>query len=108
MPDNGGRTRRGQTWKLSDAHAVGQLIRITCQHCNIKRHYRPADLARLTGNVGCESVTRGMRCTKCRLSEYLVAIAWSPTGLERAGVSIRRLAGIRMVRQVIWVDDPPG
>ena len=107
MPDNGGRSKRGQIWRLSDAHDVGQLIRINCQHCNIKRHYRPADLRRLVGDVACDNAMKGMRCEKCGKADYLVAFAWNPTARELAGLSIRRLADIRMVRKVVWNDEPP-
>ncbi len=105
MPDNGGRRKRGQAWTLSDAHDVGQLVRIACQHCNIKRHYRPADLQQLVGNVECEKASLGMRCGKCRRVEYLVTITWNPTAQERVGLRIRRLVEIRNVRKVIWRDE---
>jgi hypothetical protein len=65
-------------------------------------------LQRLAGNVGCEDVVRVMRCDKCRHTGYLVATAWNPAARERVGLRIRRLADIRMVRKVIWEDDPPG
>jgi hypothetical protein len=50
---------------------------------------------------------KGMRCEKCRKADYLVAFAWNPTARELVGLSIRRLADIRMVRKVVWDDEPP-
>lgn len=105
MPESSGRPRRGVVWKLSNAHDVGQLVRIECGYCNIKRDYKPDDIQRLVGDVGVDDVPRQMRCEKCRRAENLRAVFWSPTGQELAGLRIRRLVDIKMVRKVIWRDE---
>ncbi len=105
MPESTGRRRRGPAWRLSNAHAVGQLARIRCGHCRISRYYEPADLQQLFGDVEIDQVVRRMRCERCGLQDYLNATLEMPTALERTSIRIRRLAGVRMVRKVVWRDE---
>lgn len=107
MPDTGGRQKRGFGWTLGKAHDAGQLVRVTCQHCNIKRWYQPGDLIKLFGNIEVDQLTGAMVCVKCGLKEYILAEADSLTARERMSIRVRRLAEVRMVRRVIWEDEEP-
>src|SRR5262245_48494106 len=104
MPEYSGRPRPS-AWTLSKAHDAGQLVRVRCQHCNIRRYYEPADLQRLIGDVGVDQVAGGMRCENCHKTEWLAATFCHLSGAERAAVHVRRLAKIKMVRRVTWRDE---
>jgi hypothetical protein len=41
-------------------------VRVTCQFCRITRHFEPADLERLLGDVAFRHALGAMRCEKCR------------------------------------------
>ena len=60
----------------------------------------PADCA----TRGAE-IERRVRCGSCGLKDYLVVAFHIPTTEERMAMRIRRLAGVRYVRKVIWQDD---
>lgn len=107
MPDMGGRQKRGIGLRLRNAHDAGQLVLVRCQHCNIKRWYQPGDLIKLFGNAEVDQLTGAMVCVKCGLKEYILAESESLTARERMNIRVRRLAGIRMVRRVIWEDEGP-
>lgn len=97
--------KRGKTWTLANACELGQLVTIRCQYCRITRHYLPDDLRTLLGDVGIAEVERRVRCESCGLKDYLVVAFHIPTTEERMAMRIRRLAGIRYVRKVIWQDE---
>jgi hypothetical protein len=104
MPGYSGRPRP-TAWTLSKAHDAGQLVRIQCQHCNVRRYFEPADLQRLIGDVGADQVAGRMRCEKCQKTEWLTAAFCHLSGAERARVRVRRLADVKMVRKVVWRDE---
>jgi hypothetical protein len=100
MPERNGRPRRNvQT--LSKAHEVGQIVRVECCNCSIKRHYLPEDLLKLVGDIAFWDIERRMRCERCGLRDHLKAAVILPTPGERAAIRIRRLVEIRTVRKVI-------
>ena len=105
MPESSGTRKRGRTWTLANACEFGQLVTVRCQFCRIARHYLPADLRTLLGDVGIEQVERHMRCEGCGLKDYLLVAFHIPTAQERASIRIRRLAGVHYVRKVIWRDE---
>ena len=47
-----------------------------------------------------------MRCERCGKREYMDVEFWSPTGQEWEELIVRRLVGTRMIRKVIWRDEP--
>ena len=107
MPEqNGDNSRFPYTFSLLAAYEQGRLVRARCQHCNITRVYDPGDLKQLVGNVGIEALRAKMRCEKCGKGEWMEVEFWSPTGREWDGLIIRRLVGTRMIRKVIWRDEP--
>ena len=95
--------RREQT--LSEAHRVGQLARVTCHFCHVTRHFEPADLERLLGDVPFHALLDRMRCEKCRRRDYLVAVLTIPTAEERLNTGVRRLVDVRYMRRVTWRDE---
>jgi hypothetical protein len=70
---------------------------------HLKRWYMPADLQRLLGDIPADAIR--MRCERCRKTEWIRASFERPTAAERQTIKLRRLAGIKMVRKVIWIDD---
>lgn len=63
---------------MSDAQDSGQLVRVQCQLCRITRHYLPADMVLLVGNVGIDTVETRMRCDNCGRHDYVRAVLWHP------------------------------
>jgi hypothetical protein len=105
MPDTGGKRKRyARGWTLSNAHDTGQLVRVYCGPCCKKRWYLPSDLKQLVGDIEAGDIPRHMRCEKCCNKELQVEFQYL-TARERQGIRIRRLAEVRIVRKVIWVDD---
>ena len=92
---------------LGQARRAGQLVRITCQFCQITRHFTPADLEMLLGDVPFRYVLGSMRCERCRRRDYLVGALTIPTAEERNRTVLRRLVDVRYVRRVIWQDEYP-
>ena len=90
---------------LSRAYEAGYYVRARCGLCNTKRVYDPSDLQQLAGDVDILELERRIRCDKCRKKEFMRVEFWYPTGQEKEGLRLRRLAGIKMVRRVIWRDD---
>lgn len=105
MPDTGGRRKRGGAWKLSNAHETGQLVLVRCGLCNVKRWYQPSDLREIFGDVEAELVGSKMSCERCGKNDFMHAETQSPTARERQSIRVRRLAGVRTVRRVIWRDE---
>ncbi|MES0201545.1 hypothetical protein [Mesorhizobium sp. LNHC209A00] len=103
MPEPSRRSRR-LVQTLCRAHEVGQLIRVRCIPCNITRHYPAGDLAKLLGDIPFWDVERHMRCERCKRREFDIDILL-PSASDGLKIRVRRLAGVRLVRQVIWRDD---
>jgi hypothetical protein len=97
-------SKRPSAWTLSKAHRAGQLVRVRCGHCNIARHYVPADLQRLAGDLPAAAIK--MRCEKCGKSEWMRVSFENLPAAERQEIRVRRLAEVRLVRKVIWRDEP--
>lgn len=105
MPDTGGRRKRGSEWKLSNAHEVGQLVRVQCGLCNVKRWYQPSDLKEIFGDVEAEMVASRMTCERCGKNDFMHVETLNPSARERQGIPVRRLAEIKVVRRVVWRDE---
>lgn len=99
------REKRGGAFTLSKADEAGYFLRARCGLCTIRRVYRPIDLVQLVGDVGILDIERSIRCEKCQQKDYMQIEFWYPTGRERDGLKVRRVAGIRMIRKVIWRDE---
>ena len=103
MPEITNRSRRNaQT--LGMAHDIGQLLRLECTLCRIKRHYLPGDLFKLFGDVPFFDVEHRMRCAKCGRKELRAELHY-PSAQERMKIRVRRLTEIRMVRRAVWQDE---
>jgi hypothetical protein len=89
---------------LSKARDAGELVRVQCVHCHIRRHYHPADLQRLVGDVPAAAIK--MRCEKCGKSEWMRVSFENLPAAERQDIRVRRLAEVRLVRKIIWRDEP--
>ncbi|MBZ9806943.1 hypothetical protein [Mesorhizobium sp. ESP-6-2] len=105
MPDTGGRRKRGSGWTLSNAHDIGQLVMIRCGLCNVKRWYQPSDLRDIFGDIEAELVGGKMSCERCGKNEYMHAETQKPSARERQGIRVTRLAEIRTVRRVVWINE---
>jgi len=99
------RGKRVDAFTLSRADEAGYFVRARCGLCSIKRVYRPIDLVQLVGDVGMLDLERSIRCEKCQRKDYMQIEFWYPTGRERDGLKVRRVAGIRIIRKVIWRDE---
>ena len=75
----------------------------TCVHCSVRRWYAPADLERLLDDIPTDAIR--MRCERCKKTEWIRASFERLFAAERQAIKLRRLAEIRMVRQVIWRDE---
>ena len=96
-----------EPWTLLAAHDRGELIRVQCHYCRLTRHFLPRDLQTLLGNVTIEQLERRMRCERCGKTDYLSASLFLPSATERNSLTVRRLASVRLVRQISWRDEPP-
>jgi hypothetical protein len=104
MPERYGK-RLGRGPGLARAHERGDLVKVRCMHCNITRHYLPAELRQLAGDATCDEIRARMRCERCRLKEYLDVDFVLPTAAERVRIRLRRLVEVRMVRKIVWRDE---
>ena len=105
MPDTGGRRKRGGAWTLSNAHEVGQLVRVQCGLCNVRRWYQPKDLMEIFGDVEAELVGGKMNCERCGKNDCMHVQTQNPSARERQDIRVRRLAEIRVVRRMVWRDE---
>jgi hypothetical protein len=106
MPETNGQSRGPYAFTLLAAYQQGRLVRVRCGHCIIRRVYDPGDLKQLVGDVDIDGLRRQMRCEKCGKRDYMDVEFWSPMGPEWEGLIVRRLVGTRMIRKVIWRDEP--
>jgi DNA-directed RNA polymerase subunit RPC12/RpoP len=87
------------------AHNAGQVARIRCGNCNIKRFYKPQELREVIGNVTIDQVRAKVRCEKCKRTESMSAELFHPVGQEMETIRFRRLVEIRWERRVVWRDE---
>lgn len=99
------REKRGSAFTLSRAHDTGYYVRARCALCSLKRIYAPLDLVQLVGDIALPQLERKIRCDKCGKREFMEVNFWSPAARELEGLIIRRVAGVRTVRKVIWRDE---
>ena len=92
--------------KMSVFEAGGQLIKITCTWCKLSHWYFPSDLRILFGDVMFREIENRFRCQKCGKKEYLKADIHHPSAEERAGMKVRRLVAIKIVRRPVWKETP--
>ena len=92
--------------RLSDAHAARQYIKVKCGLCHSPtRHYSPADLMRLLGDVPILSLCNEMKCEKCGHKEYLDIDVLSASAAERASFKLRRLVEVKVRKVPVWRED---
>lgn len=103
MPEQPPRSRN-LIWPLSRAQAVGQLVRVRCPICPGWRHYEPADLQCLLGDVDVNAVSRRMHCERCG-GHGMRAEVFIPVAAERARLKVRRLVAIKIKRVPVWRDE---
>lgn len=103
MPEPSSQPRMQGRWALANADQSGQIVRVECYHCSITRHYYPADLQALLGNVQPGGIR--MRCEKCRKTDWIQASFVRLSAAERQAIRMRKLVEVRMVRKVIWQDE---
>jgi hypothetical protein len=96
-------SKRPSAWTLSKANDSGQLVRVRCAHCNITRHYLPADLQWLVGDIPADAIR--MRCEKCGKREWMRVSFENLPAAERQGIRIRRLVEIKLRRVPVWQDE---
>jgi hypothetical protein len=63
----------------------------------------PTALQQLLGDIPADAIR--MRCERCRKTEWIRASFEHPSAAERQAIKLRRLAGIKMVRKVVWRDE---
>lgn len=85
---------------------IGQLVRVQCGLCNVRRWYQPGDLKEIFGDIEAEWVGSKMSCERCGKNDFMHAETQNPTAAERQRIRVRLLAEIRLVRRVIWRDEP--
>ena len=90
--------------RLTDAHMLGQYVKMSCRWCKITRYYRPLDIIKLVGDVHVLKLHRRFRCEKCRQKDYMEVEFKSVMGADILGLQIRELVEIRMVKKPIWRD----
>jgi hypothetical protein len=89
---------------LAHASELGQIVRVTCQHCRITRRYMAKDLLLLCGPIGIHEIPGNFRCEKCDRKEFMVADWESLYGCVPGKIKVRKLIRIELVRKPIWED----
>lgn len=62
MPEQPEKWPKGAKWTLMHVHNAGQVARIRCGYCNIRRSYKPIELREVIGNATIEDVGAKVRC----------------------------------------------
>ncbi|MER9599801.1 MULTISPECIES: hypothetical protein [unclassified Mesorhizobium] len=62
------------------AHNAGQVARLSCGLCNIKRFYKQLELREVIGNVTIDQVRAKVRCEKCGRKQSMRAELFHPSG----------------------------
>lgn len=91
-------------WRLGAASDAGQLVKVWCAVCPGERHYEPADLRHLLGDIGVHQLRERMSCERCGKLNQLSTTVFVPTAQQRNGITIRRLIGIRIKRVPVWEE----
>lgn len=91
---------------LSQAHDLGAIIRVRCNYCQSLRHYAPADMLTLLGDVEVDSLRRRLRCEGCDRRDYVEVEMKALFPQERVGIIVRRLVRVRTIRRPVWRDEP--
>lgn len=80
------------------------LIRTKCAYCKLTHAYRPEDLIYIYGDVDIDSLTVRMKCEGGDHG-YLDVKAFSPTGSEAVGLTIRKLVRVDIKRFPVWSEE---
>jgi hypothetical protein len=94
-----------QGFALSDAHALGRIVRVGCGYHKTARFYRPADLKEIFGDIQVDDLATRMYCEKCGSPGYAQIDCLSPSIAELQTMTIRRLVRIKWERRLIWEDE---
>ncbi len=91
---------------MSEAHDARQYIKVKCGLCHgATRHYYPADLIRLLGDVPVIALRALMKCEKCGRKEYLDIDVLSASAAERSTFKVRRLVEVKVRKLPVWRED---
>jgi hypothetical protein len=101
MPDRPPR-RRKLIWLLSEAHASGQLVRVSCRRHDDARYYQPADLIQIFGGVDVNQLDRAMKCERCGQRDNIDVDVRLPSGMELDKIKVRRLVEIKIQKLPVW------
>lgn len=96
--------KRGPGQLLSVADRTGEYLRARCHICRTTKLYLPADIMKITGDVGIYQLEAMSHCTKCGDPELDLEF-WKPAGAQMASLKIRRLVSIKWVRKLEWRDE---
>ncbi len=76
---------------LKQTHDLGMLIRGPLQHVSANRHYHPADMVMLLGNIEVDSMMGRLKCEDCGLKDATEVSAIHPPASERQSIRVRTL-----------------
>lgn len=95
------------SYTLADAEKHARLAKIRCYYCKTERYFVLRELRTLFGNVEVDDVIyrQRWRCTKCKSDGTLEINIEDPPAEKRQNITIRRLAGIEIIRKPIWRDE---
>ncbi|WP_137136710.1 hypothetical protein [Rhizobium sp. FKY42] len=96
--------QRNKVPRLSDAHEIGQFVRLDCAICKISRHYLPEDIQKLCGDVNAFQLRGQFRCERCGQKDSVSASFVTLLAREKVGLVIRRLERIEIKHVPIWRD----
>lgn len=90
--------------RLSKAHEIGQFVRVHCPICKVTRHYRPADILKLCGDVNVFQLKGQFRCDRCGDRDAVSISFVSLLAAEVPGLVVRELERIEVRHVPIWRD----
>lgn len=96
---------RKHVYLLSQAEKNSRYAAIWCRYCKKRRYFLLAELREVFGDVDCDGLVdhRNWHCTQCNGTGRVDLTIGDPPA---AGAIVRRLKGIKVIRQPIWQDEP--
>ena len=80
-------------------------MKVRCMNCFKARHYLPADLKTVLGNVDCDDLEAYMKCERCGSGACLRAEALALSAQERQAIRVRRLVRVRLKKIPEWREE---
>ncbi|MEX0956420.1 MAG: hypothetical protein WDZ83_14570 [Rhizobiaceae bacterium] len=78
---------------------------VRCMNCFVTRHYLPADLKTVLGNVDCDDLDGYMKCERCGKGDCIRAEPVSLSAQERQRNRVRRLVRIKWKKVPEWREE---